>query len=199
MRRVILSIRALEPGRHGIPARRKRLRMMFDRTHLIPDAVSGMQMQAHAAFRHIPICPTDPMADTFALEGLYFKFKNVVQVKDINKDKISGSFLVKVFYRVAEKLYYLGQRSVLSRWNRSTCANCQRGRMAHVSIPIRGGDTAPYDHQNLEVHLVNKDGMTGKYMRKVFAGKDLVVPAAARGVPGEQEPSLCIIGAFVID
>lgn len=192
MRREILNVRAHETGRHGIPARRKRLRMMFDRTHLIPDSVSGMRM-------HIPICPTDPIADTFDLEGLHFKFKNFVQVKDINKDKISGSFLVQVFYRANEKLYYLGQRSVLSRWNRSTCANCQGRRMAHVSIPIRGGDTAPYDPQNLEVHLVNKDGMTGKYIRKVFAGKDLVVPAATRSAPGEQEPSLSIIGAFVQD
>ena len=157
MRRVIVKIRAHKPGRHGIPAKRKHLRMMFDRTHLIPDAVSGMRM-------HIPICPTDRNADTFDLEGLYFKFKNFGQVKDINNDKISGSFLVQVFYRAAEKLYYLGQRSVLSRWSRSTCANCQGRRMAHVSIPIRGGDTAPYDSQNLEVHLVNKDRMTGKYI-----------------------------------
>ena len=199
MKKEILNIRVHEAGRHGIPARRKRLRMIFDRTHLIPDSVSGMQMQAHADFRHIPICPTDPIADTFDFVGIPFKFKNFVQVKDINKDKISGSFLVQVFYRAAEKLYYLGQRGVLSRWNRSTCANCQGRRMAHVSIPISGGDTAPYDPQNLEVHLVNKDGMTGKYIRKVFAGKDLVVPAATRSAPGEQEPSLSIIGAFVQD
>lgn len=199
MKRVIVDIRAHEAGGHGIPGRRKRLRMIFDRTHIIPDSVSGMQIQAHADFRHIPICPTDPIADTFDFVGIPFKFKNFVQVKDINKDKISGSFLVQVFYRASEKLYYLGQRSVLSRWNRSTCANCQGRRMAHVFIPIRGDDTAPYDPQNLEVHLVNKDGMTGKYIRKVFAGKDLVVPAASRSTPGEQKPSLCIIGAFVQD
>ncbi|KAK2548884.1 Tyrosinase [Acropora cervicornis] len=193
------GISALEARRTGIPTRRKRLRMIFDRTHLIPSAVSEMQMQAAAAFRHIPICPTDPIADTFTIKGLPFKFENFVQVKDINKNKISGSFAVQVFYRAAEKLYYLGQRNVLSRWNRSTCANCQGRRMAHVSIPIRGGHTALYDPKNLEVHLVNKDGMTGKYIRKVLAGKDLVVPAAARSAPGEQEPTLSIIGAFVQD
>ena len=182
-------------GPRGTFARRQRLRMLFDRTQLTPAAVSAMQ--ARAAFRgdHIPICPTGPIT----IEGIPFKFKNFVQVKDVNKDKISGSFLVQVFYRSAGKVYYLGQRGVLSRWNRRNCANCQGRRLAHVSIPIRGGDSAPYDPQNLEVHLVHKDGMTGKYMREVFAGKDLVVPVAARSAPGEQKPSLRIVGAFVQD
>ena len=191
------GISALEARRTGIPTRRKRLRMIFDRTHLIPSAVSEMQMQAAAAFRHIPICPTDPIADTFTIKGLPFKFKNFVQVKDINKNKISGSFLVLVLYRAAVKLYYLGQRSILSRWNRSNCANCQGRRMAHVSIPIRVGDTAPYDPQNLQVYFTYKDGMTGEY--KKMRATDFVESAAFRSALGEQEPSLSIIGAFIQD
>ena len=193
----IERISALEAGTTGTgtPARSKRLRMIFDRTHLIPSAVSEMQMQAAAAFRHIPICPTDPIADPFVIKGLHFKFKNFVQVKGINKDKISGSFLVLVLYKAAEKLYYLGQRSVLSRWNRSNCANCQGRRMAHVSIPIRVGDTAPYDPQNLKVYFIYKDGMTGEYRYKTPT--DLLEPAASPSAPGKQEPSLSIIGAFI--
>ena len=173
--------------------RRQRRRLMFDRTQFTSPAVVAMKAPANFPACHIPICPTVLIADT--INEVSFKFKNFVQVKDINKDKISGSFLVQVFYKSAGKVYYLGQRGVLSRWNRSNCANCQGRRMAHISIPIGGGDSAPqYDPQNLEVHLVHKDGMTGKYVREVFAGKDLV--AAARS---DRMPSLRILGVFLLN
>ena len=71
--------------------------------------------------------------------------------------------------------------------------------MAHVSIPITGGERAPYDPHNLEVHLVSKDGMTGKYVREVIQGKDLAVRAAVRGGPGEHTPSLRIVGALLLN
>ena len=175
---------------------RRRFRMIFDRTQFTSPAVPREKVPLIQGF-HIPICPTGHIADTIG--GLPFKYKNFVQVKDINKDKISGSFLVQVFYRATGKLYYLGQRGVLSRWNRSNCANCQKRRMAHISVPIRGSDSSPYDPQNLEVHLVSKHGMTGRYIREVFAGKDLVVPAAARGATGEPKPSLRIVGTFSLN
>ena len=193
-REILILKGATAPGPGEIATRRQRLRLMFDRTQFTPPAVSAMKVPADFPDCHIPICPTGPIADT--IEGLPFKFKNFVQIKDLNKDKISGSFLVQVFYRAPGKLYYLGQRGVLSRWNRSNCANCQGRRMAHISIPIRGGDSAPYYPQNLEVHLVHKDGMTGKYIREVFPGKDL---AAARSAPGEQKASLRIVGAFSLN
>ena len=41
--------------------------------------------------------------------------------------------------------------------------------MAQISIPIKGSDSAPCDPNNVEVHLVHKDGMTDKYIREVFA------------------------------
>ena len=71
--------------------------------------------------------------------------------------------------------------------------------MANISIPIEGDDIAQYDPQNLEVHLVHKDGFTGKYIREVHAGKDLVVSAAATSAPGEQKPSLRMVGVFVLN
>lgn len=115
-----------------------------------------------------------------------YKLKYLIEVMDINKNRIPGSFLVQVFYRATTgKLYYLGQRGVLSRWNRSNCPNCQKRRIADISIPFRGGDSATFDprnpenRQNLEVHLVSKDGMTGKYVRHV---------------PNEKASSLRIVG-----
>lgn len=223
---------------------RQRLQMIFDRTQFTSSAVSAMQAPQAFPDCHIAICPTVPTDNTIGGVPINFQnfvlkkdvdkdkittgevpinFQNFVQVKDVNKDKISGSFLVQVFYRASGKLYYLGQGGVLSRWNRSNCANCQGRSMAHISIPIRADDRAAYDAQNLEVHLVHKDGLTGKYKREVFAGKDLVAPVKARyairlagkykrevlagkdpvapvkarHAPGEQKPSLRIVGAFL--
>jgi len=176
---------------------RQRLRIIFDRTQFTSPAVSAMTAPPGFPAWHIPICPPAPIVHT--IDGLPFKFTNFVQVKNVNKDKISGSFLVQFFYRSNGKLYYLGQRGVLSRWNRSNCANCQGRRMANISIPIEGDDIAQYDPQNLEVHLVHKDGFTGKYIREVHAGKDLVVSAAATSAPGEQKPSLRMVGVFVLN
>ncbi|XP_068693985.1 uncharacterized protein [Montipora foliosa] len=174
------NLGATDLGRQEVGPRRQRLRMLFDLTQLTPQ---------------IPRTSSTPIYDI----PIGFKVKKFVHVKDVNKDKISGSFLVQLFYRADGKLYYLGQRGVLSRWNRRNCANCQGRRMAHVSIPIREEDSAPYEPQNLEVHLVHKDGMSGKYIRKEFAGKDLGVQGGARSSPSEQEPSLRIVGAFVED
>ena len=183
-------------ARFGITAPRQRDRIIFDRTQLTSPATGRAQPRGFHGL-DIPMCPTVPTVGT--IEGVSLKFKNFVQVMDVNKDKISGSFLVQFFYRATGKLYYLGQRGVLSRWNRGNCTNCQERRMAHISIPIPGDDCAQYDPQNLEVHLVHKDGFTGRYKREVYAGKDLVVPAAARSAPGEQKPSLRMVGAFVLD
>ena len=171
---------------------------IFDKLEKKSPTVTGLQrFRLIFDLTHLPAM-TAPFPDRN-------KLKYFIQVKDVNKDKISGSFLVQVFYRATTgKLYCLGQRGVLSRWNRSNCANCQGRRMADISIPIRGGDSAPFDPQNrenlqnLEVHLVSKDGMTGKYKREItLPGKDLtepVVPFAARSAPGEQKPSLRIFG-----
>ena len=194
-------------------APRQRYRMIFDRTQLTSPPADPAHLPGFPDLG-IPMFPTVPIVHTN--EGVRFKFKNFVQVSDVNKDKISGSFLVQVFYKANEKLYYyLGQRGVLSRWNRSNCANCQGRKMAHISIPIGGdidipigGDIprpigvdnrAQYDPQNLEVHLVYKDGFTGKYIRERYAGKDLVPKAARRSAPGEQEPLLRVVGVFELD
>ena len=166
-------------------ARRQRVRMIFDRTQFSP--------------------PAGPIADTTT--GRSFVCKNFVQVKDINKDKIPGSFLVQVFHRAAGELYYLGQRAVLSRWNRSNCANCQEHKMAHISIPIRGDHSTQINPQSLEVHLVYKDVMNGTNERDVFVGKDLVFQKKemrerknqgtfAKSAPEEQKLSLRIVGAL---
>jgi len=174
---------------------RQRLRMIFDRTQFTTFSDRGKETPEDFPDCHIPINPTGPTNNTIG--GVPITFQNFVQVKDVNKNKISGSFLVQVFYRSSGKLYYLGQGGVLSRWDRSNCANCQGRSMAHISIPIRADNSAVYDPQNLEVHLVHKDGLNGKYKREVLAGKDLVAPADARRAPGGQKPSLRIIGAFL--
>ena len=136
---------------------------------------------------HLSKAPSFPDCD---------KLKYFIQVKGINKDEISGSFVVQVFSRANGKLYYLGQRGVLSRWNRSNCANCQGRRMADISLPVRGDDRALNEPQNLEVHLVSKKGLTGEYKRVVHSDKNDTKLVAFGSAPGEQKPSLRIVGVF---
>lgn len=122
--------------------------------------------------------------------------RRFVQVTDINKDKISGSFLVQWFYRDAGKLYYLGQRGVLSRWNRGNCDNCKGRRMAHVSIPLREKDSTEYELQNLVVHLVHWNGKLGKYDRNIIVPcKD---PRTKRS-PDDQNPSVGFLDSYEKD
>lgn len=167
------------------------LRLIFDRTDLRP------LIEASFTDCGIPMFLNGPV--NFTVKGMQCKLKDFIQVKNINKDEISGSFVVQVFYRATGKLYYLGQHGVLSRWNRSNCANCQGRRMADICIPIRRGGSAPYDPQNLEVHLVSKNGLTGEYNRKVLARKDLAVTAADKSASGEQKPSLLILGLLTAE
>lgn len=159
----------------------QRLRLIFDLTQLpeMQECFPGMPMLPHAPF-------------DFEIKGLHCRLEDFIQVLDVSKDKISGSFLVQVFYRATTgKLYYLGQRGVLSRWSRSNCANCQERRMADISILIKRVDSAHFDlKKNLEVHLVGKDGMNGKYITEVIPGKDLAADGSA---PGKQKPLLRIV------
>ena len=183
----------------GVPAPRERFRIVFDRTHFTSTRNDRARFEALPGDGGLDI-PMDPPGSTVrTIEGVRLEFKNFVQVKDINKDKISGSFLVQVFRKDKEKFYYLGQRGVLSRWNRSNCANCQGRKMAHISIPIEEDDIDHYKPENLEVHIVHKDGFTGKYKRERYAGKDLATSVAARSAPGEQEPLLRITGVALLD
>ena len=63
--------------------------------------------------------------------------------------------------------------------------------MADISILIKRVDIAHFDpKKHLEVHLVGKDGMNGKYIREVILGKDLV---AAGSAPGKKKPLLRIV------
>lgn len=167
----------------------QRLRLVFDRTKLS----TKIDPKTEAPFLRceIPMFLTGPV--NVGMKGTQYKLKDYIQVKNINKDKISGSFLVQVFCNAAGKLYYLGWHGVLSRWNRSNCANCQGRTMADVCIPInpiKGNDSAPYYPKNLEVHLVSKDVLTGKYKRDKHAGEYLARAS------GEQKPSLRILGVL---
>ncbi len=50
--------------------------------------------------------------------------KRKLEVRGINREAFSGSFIVHAYAEVDDQVHYLGFRSILSRWNVVKCKNC---------------------------------------------------------------------------
>ena len=86
-------------------------------------------------------------------------------VRNINKNGVAGSFVVQAFYRKDAKLYFIGQKGVLSRWNRQACGNCMTRPTTSVCFLI--DDIVPHCENvcNIEVVIYGKDPETGRAKR----------------------------------
>jgi len=69
-------------------------------------------------------------------DGLHFDWNPshrddlFIKIGNINRDKYSGSKLLRLYYRTTEPSDFIGQVSILSRWNRELCDNCQNHQKA---------------------------------------------------------------------
>ena len=133
------------------------IRAYFDRTQMVdadPKADSSVQIPMF-------VSGGGKKAD-YVLEGRKFKVRNLVNVDDLNKDSIGGSFAVQAYHKKNGKLYYIGQRAVLSRWDRANCANCKERPDASVGFLVDGIIETSADMKDLLVQIVSKDPATGK-------------------------------------
>ena len=96
-----------------------------------------------------------------------FLVRNYLSVKNLNKDIIDGSFVVQAYYMKGdnEKMYYIGQRGILSRWNRQNCANCQERPTTSVCFGVDHIVKHVADISKVVVILANQDPSTGKLVQ----------------------------------
>ena len=91
-----------------------------------------------------------------------WKRKFFIKVKNLDKDENIGSFVVQAFYKKDEKLFFIGQRGILSRWQRKDCANCRVRNKASVGIFVSNEMTENvFKSNNLVVHILKKDPERG--------------------------------------
>ena len=108
-----------------------------------------------------------PLFMNLAEEKINFKGKEwkrrfFLKVKNLNKDENIGSFVVQAFYKKDEKLFFLGQRGILSRWQRKYCPNCNVRNKAAVSMFVSNEITEyVFTEDNLKVHILRKDPQSG--------------------------------------
>lgn len=114
------------------------------------------------------------------LGGVRWKENNYIKISNLDKDSVSGSFMVQAFYKNEGKLFYIGQRGVLDRWERENCANCQRIRKTAVGVLI--DDVMQYvsDPKNVQIHIVSKDPTTADLKTDILEYEPATTDAKAR-------------------
>lgn len=121
-----------------------------------------------------------------------FETRFSLNVENLQKSMVPGSFVVQAYYRKNEKLFFIGQRAVLDRWDRTVCQNCQTRPNTTVGFAIDQVLAYCKDIKNVEVHIVSKDPTTGKQNVQIM--KQDGPPSAetyAMGVAGK--PSFHIV------
>ena len=140
------------------------IRAFFDRTNM-PDVDPKA-----ASCAPFPMFISGGKRGDYLVEGRKFKARNFINVDNLDKESIAGSFSVQAYYKKDGKLFYIGQRGVLDRWDRENCANCQKHRDASVGFLADGIIESSSDMSNLLLQIVSKDPATGKLKVTKFGG-----------------------------
>lgn len=74
-------------------------------------------------------------------------------VSKINRAAISGSFIIVAYAKINGERYYIGHKSILSRWSVQGCANCQN----HLEV------MAFFDLDKLHAHLATINAEVEEY------------------------------------
>ena len=130
----------------------------------------------------------------YVINGGKYKARNFVNVDKLDKGSISGSFRVQAYYRKNEKLFYLGQRSVLNRWDRTDCANCQRHRDATVAFVVDEEFEDPFELKNLLILVIN-----GNPAKEKLNVVKLAESIEYKGELGKEKPGISLITELVED
>ena len=161
------------------------IKAFFDRTGM-PD----IDPKA-ASFVSYPMFRSGAKRKYYVFEGRKFKLRNLVTIKNLHKNSVIGSFTVQAYYQKEGKLYYIGQRGILNRWNRKNCANCQKHQYASVSIIVDEVVESFLDLEKLLIEVIARDPMNGKTV--VIKIKDLM---ERQETMGKERPQISFVTEF---
>ena len=103
----------------------------------------------------------------FSYDNRKWMPNNIIAVK--NLERKTGSFVVQAYHKLNGKLYFVGQRGVLDRWDRSNCDNCKKHPFASVGFLVNGIVENKADMDNLMIQVVYKDPLTAQTkIKKIF-------------------------------
>ena len=114
----------------------------------------------------------------YKFDNKNWKAKNFIKVDHLDRDAIDGSFVIQAYYKRNDKLYYIGQRAVLDRWERQHCLNCNKHRDAAVGFHVDGVVESSSDMKNLIIHLIYKDPTTAE-LKTIELGDSAPKPFSA--------------------
>ena len=118
----------------------------------------------------------------FSFDNRKWMPNNIITVKNLERNL--GSFVVQAFHKLNGKLYFVGQRGVLDRWDRSKCENCKKHPFASVGFLVNGIVENKVDMDNLMIQVVYKDPRTAQTItKKIFEPK----PTGVRNVAARRE------------
>lgn len=80
-----------------------------------------------------------------------------LSVSGINRELFKGSFVIAAFADVGGKEVFLGQHSVLSRWNVSTCVNCLRHLEVHTHFDLDALSPADIEKAKFSIKIQHRD------------------------------------------
>ena len=139
-------------AKHGVP-----LKVFFDITN------AGEEFKEDWAIRTPLLMFMQHQKIEF--KGKEWKRRFFIKVKNLDKDENMGSFVVHAFYKKDEdeKLFFIGQRAILSRWQRKNCANCRVRSKAAAGFFV-SNEFARYalNSDNLVIYIQKKDPENGK-------------------------------------
>lgn len=81
-----------------------------------------------------------------------FSTKKLV-ITEINRALFNGSFILRAYAVVEDKVYYLGHHSVLSRRNVVKCANCLTHLEVHAQFPLSNVPSYAVDNDCVDYHI----------------------------------------------
>ncbi|WAC02253.1 tyrosinase family protein [Lacinutrix neustonica] len=82
----------------------------------------------------------------------------MLRVSGVNKAPIRGSFLISAFATINGEKHHIGTEAVLSRWNSTSCANCQTHLEVKAHFPLHDLAENTADKAAYEVVIIGRDG-----------------------------------------
>jgi tyrosinase len=96
----------------------------------------------------------------------------VIRVFGISRAVMPGSFLISAFVITGGERYHVGTKSVLSRWNVHTCANCQKHLEVQVFFSLNRFTETSLENAEYEAEIRSRNRLLTKHVPQARSNPD---------------------------